>query len=173
MKRGQIWISAVLYIALGVILITIILAAGVPLIEKIRDRNTFLQTKEMMFAIDDNIKTVATEGTGSKRFLSTLNIDRGELIFDVTNNEIKWTMNTQYKSAETGIDFKEGPLILTNEETNVKDEYLLSIKLNYTNIISLELESDFQNPFKGTYSMLVEHTGQFDNNDPIIKLIVK
>jgi|SRR3989338_1030545 len=173
MKKGDIWISAVLYIALGIIIITIILSAVVPLIEKLRDRNTFIQTKELLYAIDDNIKTVSTEGTGSKRFLSPLNIDKGELIIDENTNEIIWQLKTKYKAMESNIDFNEGSLILASKETNVKDEYLLSIKLKYENIAILNLESEYDNSLTGTYTMLIEHTGAYSNDIPVIKLTIK
>ena len=82
MKLGEVWVSAVLYLALGLILITIVLAAGIPLINKIRDRNTVAQTKDILFVLDKNIRTVASEGTGSKRYVSPVNIDAVELVFD-------------------------------------------------------------------------------------------
>ena len=173
MKRGQIWISAVLYIALGVMLITIVLAAGVPLVEKLRDRNTLLQTKELMYAIDDNIKTVATEGTGSKRFLSPLNIDKGELIIDEKSDEIIWRTRTHYKAMESGIDFREGALILSSQETNIEDEFLLMIKLAYSSLANITLDSQFDNPFVGTYSLLIEHTGGYNNDIPVVRLNIK
>ena len=44
-KKGDIWISAALYTALGLILITVILSVGMPFVNKIKDRNTVLQTK--------------------------------------------------------------------------------------------------------------------------------
>ena len=86
--KGQIWISAVLYSALGIIIITIILSAGLPLINKIRDRNLVTQTKDIMRTLDDNIKKVANEGPGSKRFLSPLIIDGGELVIYETNERL-------------------------------------------------------------------------------------
>jgi len=58
MKKGQIWISAVLYIALGVVAISIVLSAGVPLINKIKDKNTIVQTKDILFAVDNIIRKV-------------------------------------------------------------------------------------------------------------------
>ena len=173
MKRGQIWISAVLYIALGVILITIILAAGVPLVEKLRDRNTFLQTKELMYIIDDNIRIVATEGAGSKRFLSPLNIDKGELIIDEKSDEIAWRTKTRYKAMESGTDFREGALVLSSQETNIEDEFLLIIKLVYSGLANITLDSQFNNPFVGTYSLLIEHTGVYNNDVPVIRLNVR
>ena len=79
MKKGEIWISAVLYTAIGIVAMTLILAAGIPLINKIKDRNTFAQTKELMYVFDESIRTVISEGLGSQRELSPFNIQRGDL----------------------------------------------------------------------------------------------
>ncbi len=68
-KKGDVWVSAVLYIALGMVIITIVLAAGLPLVTKMKDKNTVAQTKRVMLSIDDNLKEVATEGPGSRRVI--------------------------------------------------------------------------------------------------------
>ncbi|MBS3172364.1 hypothetical protein J4438_02180, partial [Candidatus Woesearchaeota archaeon] len=61
-KKGDVWVSAILYTALGVVLLTIILAAGLPAIQKMKDSYTSKQTKELMLVLDKNIKTVYHEG---------------------------------------------------------------------------------------------------------------
>ena len=74
MKKGQTWISAVLYIALGTVVLTIIIAAGLPVLNKLRDRNAVLQTKEVLFELNNVIRTVVSEGPGSQRSL-LINMD--------------------------------------------------------------------------------------------------
>ena len=81
-KKGDIWVSAVLYIALGMVVITIILSAGMPLINKMKDKNTIVQTKDLFFNLNANIETVANEGLGSKRFISTFLISSGDMKID-------------------------------------------------------------------------------------------
>lgn len=66
-KKGDIWISAALYTALGLILITIILSVGMPFVNKIKDRNTVLQTKNILIEMDKTIREVELEGVGSRR----------------------------------------------------------------------------------------------------------
>ena len=170
LKRGDIWVSAVLYIALGMIVITIILGAGLPLINKMRDRNTVLQTKTVMYSIDDNIKEVASEGPGSKRFLSPINIEGGNL--NINETEITWSMKTGNKLMEPNIEFEEGALILSLDETSISKEYMANIKLRYDNIAILNLESEYGNPFSGTYSLLIEHSGSYVNDMPNITIKV-
>ena len=76
-KKGDIWISAVLYMGLGIIILTIILSAGLPVINRIRDKNLAIDTKESMFTIDKNIREVYNEGPGSQRPL-ILEIKKGD-----------------------------------------------------------------------------------------------
>ena len=66
-KKADIWISAILYIGLGVILLSIVLAIGIPTVNRIRDKNTAIDTENLMNELDSNIRTVYSEGTGSKR----------------------------------------------------------------------------------------------------------
>ena len=57
-KNGDVWISAVIYIGLGIVLLSIILAAGLPVIDRMRDTYTAKQTKEIMLTVDQNINII-------------------------------------------------------------------------------------------------------------------
>ncbi len=168
-KRGDIWISAVLYIALGIILITIILSAGIPLMDKLKDRNTVVQTKNMLNAVDQAIRAVVNEGPGSKRYLSPINIDRGDFIIDEEEDAINWSLKTTNKMMEEGTVFEEGSLNLYLEPSVVRGEYLVVVGLKYADFADLNLVSDYGNPFRGSYSMTVNHTGQYTDY-PIIDI---
>lgn len=166
-KKADIWVSAVLYIALGVIVITLILAAGVPLINKMRDRNTLTQTKLLMGAIDENIKIVMNEGPGSKRVLSPLNINSGEI--NVNEENITWSLTTKNKLMEPGISFDEGSLIIHMDETDIVDEYKLNIEMDYKNKVTLNLTTK-NNPLSGNYKMVIEHRGTYSKGVPDIAI---
>mgnify|MGYP001558011191 FL=1 len=55
-KGASIWISAVLYFGIGIIILTILLTAGLPVINKLRDKNIVIQTKQVMHTLDENIR---------------------------------------------------------------------------------------------------------------------
>lgn len=167
-KKSQIWVSAVLYIALSMVVLTLVLSAGIPLINKMRDRNTFTQTKDLLFAVDDNIRAVANEGPGSTRFLSPLDIRKGQFKIDEANNVIKWSMRTNYNFLEEGVKLKEGVLTSYISGTNIEGEYFFNLELNYTGIGELILRSDYSSPFTGRYSMAIYHNGTYKNNLPFI-----
>ena len=60
-KKGDVWISAILYFGIGIVIITILLTAGLPVINKLRDKNIIIQTKQVMHTMDDNIREVIKE----------------------------------------------------------------------------------------------------------------
>jgi len=174
MKKGSLWISAVLYIALGVVVITLILSAGIPLINKMKDQNIFSQTKKLMFVIDENIKEVTNEGPGSKRFLSPLEISEGELIIDDETNNITWKMittnrlfepNSLTTAEENKLRFVEGSLVMWLDETRNEDEYQINLELPYTSTADIILSSESGSPFIGKYSLSIYHTGEYDEDD--------
>ncbi|MFH1638086.1 MAG: hypothetical protein ABIB71_06690 [Candidatus Woesearchaeota archaeon] len=227
MRRGQIWISVVLYMALGVIALTLILTAGVPLVQKMKDKNTFAQTKSLFFTLDSNIMAVTNEGPGSIRLLTPFEIKEGNFYVDDENEIIKWNMKTSAKLLEPTYDMKgcscgrdgcpepacfvdedptqpiycayscyilktkpldydptwptnctyciqklkEGPVTFYTNETIDINEYWLTFELDYSNVADIQLESGFEPPFKGIYSLKVTATGEYtDNKYPIVKI---
>ena len=172
-KKGDVWISAVLYIALGIIILTLILAAGLPLINKVKDKNTFMQTKNILFNVDGNIREVISEGSSSQRYISPFTIKEGEISFFDNTEKIIWTMKTKARLMEPNVDFTEGFLNIKLLETNVEDQYELQLSLDYEDLCDLLLESTYSNPFSGDYNLLVQNTGTANSEEkPIIKLII-
>jgi hypothetical protein len=180
MKRGSIWISAVLYIALGVIVITLVLSAGIPLIKKMKDQNIFSQTKKLMYIIDENIRDVVNEGPGSKRYLSPLEINEGILTINPETNNITWTMITTNRLFESNplsnpkqLTFNEGNLVIWLDETQNEGEYELNLELAYTPVADITLSSESGNPFIGKYNLLIYHTGDYNEEDNTPKISLK
>ena len=145
MKKGDIWIATVIYIAIGVITLTLIVTAGVPLINDMRDRNTFVQSKDVMHSIDEAINTVVSDGPGSRRALNPVIIKKGELsiITGVEDNFIYWQMQTKAKiqeiSPKSGIADEDAVIV---EEKNLRiieytdpllvDYYIIKISSDYS-----------------------------------------
>lgn len=167
-KKGDIWISAVIYIAIGIAILTLVLSAGLPLIDKIKDRNVFLQTKNVMNELDNTVREVNREGFGSRR-TPVIKIDKGEfrIISDDgndgtdTDNKIIWTMNTKTMFSEPGYTVKEGNLNIITEQLPTKD-YSITITLDYNNII--KLDSDLRT-LSGNYNLIISK-----ENDGSVKI---
>lgn len=181
MKKGQIWTSAVLYIVLGVIAISIVLSAGVPLINKIKDKNTIIQTKELLLGLDNVIREVRNEGPGSKRVIQPFVIKDGSFFINTTNgqNKIQWDLKTKAIFAEpcgkTKADcisnkliIKEGPLNIYETNTIVEEEYIIHLELDYTSVGFLSINSGIgkDSPLIGRFSVIIENTGVDTTRNP-------
>ena len=175
--KGQIWVSAVLYVAIGVIVLSLLLTAAVPLINKMKDRNTVVNTKDVLFTIDETIKTVATEGPGSQRELTPLVMKAGQLVIDEKSDRISWSLETNAVITEPDTEIEEGAVTLLLESTPIVDKYVMHVNLTYLTLVDLKLISNYQNPFSGTYSMSIRHTGNFTpgaiTDMPVIEINIR
>lgn len=175
MKKGVIWVAAVLYIAIGVVAIGLILAASLPAINKLKDRNTFAQTKELFFVLDENVRRVVLEGPGSQRELSPLTINKGQLY--VNETAMFWSMKTEALIVEPSTEInkivkKEGSVKIWQDPTPVKNEYTINLMVNYDRIQLDVLEGSAGMPLLGTYSMLVKNTGEINAEKVVVALTI-
>ena len=169
MKKGETWISVVLYIALGTIVLTIVLAAGMPVINKLRDKNIISETKDVFHQIDETVRTVINEGPGSQR-IRTVQINKGLFQVRPDTDSVGWSMETKYIESEPGVVIKEGSLdILSYEDRYVIGKYWTSLNLTYFNIADIQLESSSQT-FTGRFDLVIRNDGvPGGGTRPIIK----
>jgi type II secretory pathway pseudopilin PulG len=161
-KRGDIWISAVLYMALGIVVLTIVLAAGLPVIQKMKDRQTLTQTKNLMNTLDQTIRTVYNEGPSSKRTVE-LKIGRGRFqIFDKDNqnnpNTIHWELETKALLSEPDTPITEGTLTILTTSTSVKGKYIINLDLNYNEFLDIIYDGQ-QNVISGKTKLQILNKG--------------
>jgi type II secretory pathway pseudopilin PulG len=130
-KNGDVWISAVIYIGLGIVLLSIILAAGLPVIDRMRDTYTAKQTKEIMLTVDQNIRSVYNQGPGAQTQVK-LRINKGEFIIDQDNEIISWSTRTKAILSEPNIVVNEGNLQIETSDSPQKGEYILTLSLSYS-----------------------------------------
>ncbi len=136
-KKGDIWVSAVLYFGLGIIIITILLAAGLPVINRLRDKNIAIQTKEVFHLLDQNIREVLKGGPGTQKVV-TLSIKKGEFRIDPDSETIEWTYNSRvFLSEPDGSDVRDGNVIIKTKRGTTKGMYDISLTLNYNYINSV------------------------------------
>ncbi|MFH1315892.1 MAG: hypothetical protein ABII01_00045 [Candidatus Woesearchaeota archaeon] len=120
-KKAQIWISAVLYILIVSVAMVLILQAGLPLLNNMRDRASYTRAKDTMVGIDKQIIDVASEGEGSQRIIP-IEIKQGELIFDDDNNNMRWQLSTKTKVIEPRSKIELGNIdVFTNVDVNTLD----------------------------------------------------
>jgi len=157
-KKGDIWISAVIYIALGVVVLTVVLAAGLPVIQKMKDQYTISQTKEIMFRIDESIRSVYSQGPGAQIPLKT-KISRGELKVFEDEKMIIWTFPSKVMKSELNTEIQEGNLqTITTENPILKGKYVVNLSLNYS-AQSIDLSMPQQIDFLGVNQILIRNEG--------------
>ena len=148
-KKGDIWVSAVLYFGLGIIIITILLTAGLPVINKLRDKNIAIQTKEAFHILDQNIREVLKGGPGTQRVV-TLNIKKGQfkindasVALDADKNTITWAYNSKIFLTEPSeinaplIFVRDGNINVATAKSTTKGSYDITFKLSYNDIAAI------------------------------------
>ncbi|MCD4759711.1 hypothetical protein K8R33_02395 [archaeon] len=160
-KDGGIWVSAILYIAMGVVLLTVVLAAGLPAINKMKDSYTSRQTKDLMITLDNNIRNVFHEGPGSQRIVS-INIGRGDFIINEGSDEITWELESSAIISEIGQTVNEGNLKILTQKTGVKDKYEIYLTLDY-DAIGLDIVYTGPQKLSGDHKFSILNKGE----DPI------
>lgn len=135
MKKGQVWISAVLYIGISIVVLVLILTASTPVINKAKDENTITQTRQVFLELDKNIRTVIGEGAGSQRVFS-VEIGRGNMFIDQVDNTITWNLDTKALVSEPGVIINIGNLKLLQEEVG-KENYKVNLFLEYGNLADI------------------------------------
>lgn len=97
MRKAQVWISAVLYIMIVVAVIVLILNVGTPILEKMKDKAIFSQTRNTLLNLDQHITTVKDEGQGSQRVVP-IELRDGE--FYIEDGTVGWELETQAEILE-------------------------------------------------------------------------
>jgi len=98
-RKGQIWVSATIYILIITIAIVLILAVVQPLIDRMRDKAAYTSNKDSALNLDQQISGVAAEGPGSQRVVP-VDIVQGKLNLD--NGTLSWQMESETKIIEPG-----------------------------------------------------------------------
>ena len=173
-KKGDIWISAVLYFGLGIIVITIILTAGLPVINKLRDKNIAIQTKNSFQILDTNIREVLKGGPGTQRVI-TMELKKGDFKADGTNESLVWQYNSKAyltepsdncdlfskdsttKKRDVGTWVTEGNIEICTENLPTKGSYNVIMLLDYSNLGDLIAES--QPPITGLGNIVIRNNG--------------
>ena len=130
-KKGDIWISAVLYVLVIAGVIAIVLKAGVPVLNKVKDNSVLTKSKDSLSGVDKYIKEVASEGPGSQRVV-TVDLD-GDLLID--NDEISLELDTKSKLVEPRSSVKQGNVIVSSGATVKAKAYPNSFLLQNNRVI--------------------------------------
>lgn len=167
-KKADIWISAILYLGLGIIILSLILAVGVPVVNKIRDKNIAIDTENLMLSLDNQIRAVYSEGPGSRRPFK-FEIRKGSLNINDDDETISWEFETSALLSQPGAKVDKGSLLLTTTDGPSKNIYVSTFQLNYSGTLNLRMQGT-SNEFTGANSLLVTNIGATGNSLPTIEI---
>jgi hypothetical protein len=187
-KKSQIWVSAVLYVLIGVVVLVIVLEAGLPVLNSLQERNAFARIKNTVVALDRHIEDIASEGQGSQRVLP-LDVIDGEVRFE--NNKLRWKLETKSKVVEPRTRFEQGNVVIAADvdvsasETSgfhiLENRYLLAnftrfgSESNWTDINTSSLLNyikfkDNNVKTNGTFSFLINESSSSSSGNGFTKL---
>jgi len=110
-KKGDIWISAALYVVITVVVITLVLSAGLPILNNMQDKNAFEDSKKSLLVLDEHISDIANEGPGSQRIIP-IEIKKGKIT--LTENGLTWSMKTKADIIDPRTKIQTGNLIVSS-----------------------------------------------------------
>ena len=179
-KKAYVWISALLYLLITTVVVVIILEAGLPLLNNMRDRNTLYTTQEQFIALADIIQQL--RGPGSQ-ITYTLNVKAGDISFS-NSTGLVYVLETPaeiiYPGASInygGVELSSGANVNATKIGNyavIENNYLLinlSLVGNSTNYTVIDT-SDLINSiyFKDTAETLPGTLEFIINNDPALSI---
>ena len=168
-KKGDVWISAAIYFGLGMVVLSIVLAAGLPVIKKLQDKNTILQTKEVFFTLDNNIREVARGGPGTQR-LVRMQVGKGTLMVHGLTDQITWTYDTKAPLSEPGQQIAEGHLLVLTTATQTSAMWQTALTLDYGDIV--DLDGTLQQTFQGGTNVLIRNNGESALLDNLVNVTI-
>ncbi|MBI2133759.1 hypothetical protein HYU11_03700 [Candidatus Woesearchaeota archaeon] len=119
-KKGEIWISVVIYVLSIIIVMVLVLEAGIPILNKLNDKNTFKKVKDTMISLDQHIVDIANEGQGSQRVIP-LEVPNGDI--EIKNEKMIWKIETGTKLMEPRSRVTQGNLVISSEVDVSAKEY--------------------------------------------------
>jgi type II secretory pathway pseudopilin PulG len=116
-KRAQVWVETVVYTLIGITIMGILIAATAPRIEKMKDSALIEQSIGSLEDINKVIYGTYTSGTGNQRSIN-IDIGKGKLIIDASNDKIYWEMESSFEYSQSGISTSAGIVNVTTTGSN-------------------------------------------------------
>ncbi|MBU2496542.1 MAG: hypothetical protein KJ767_00595 [Nanoarchaeota archaeon] len=142
-KKGDIWISVIIYTLVGLTAIGILLAIVQPRIQEMRDGITIKQTIEALHEFDSSLRSTLV-APGNKRNVE-FKISAGKLDILPEKDLIVWSMESTNKFSEPDILVREGSISILTEKNQ---PYTISLILNYTNVADITFNMDMEEKAK-------------------------
>ncbi len=161
MKKADIWVSTVIYMLIGLSIISALLFAAKPKIEEARDRFVINYMINTFNSLDGFIREI-NEVPGMARYFD-IKISKGEFKVIPENDTIEWKISTNFKFSEIGQELKVGNVNLISLEKMGRIE--TKIWLNYVEPINITTQpnNEGQNltltPSPNIYRIYIQNLG--------------
>src|SRR3989338_6187284 len=110
-RKADIWISTIIYILIVVAVVVIVLQAGVPMFNKLKEKAVFTKGEDNIQALNQHLGDVASEGTGSQRIVP---VEFSEGTFSINPGSVMWELKTTSKIIEPRTKIEKGNLIVSS-----------------------------------------------------------
>jgi len=166
-KKGDVWVSTVLYTLIGLAIMGLLLMVVRPKIEQMRDTITIDQTISAMNKLDETIsKTRVASGT---RLEYLLQLSKGTFEINATTDNIIWTIDSSVARSEVNKPINVGNIRLLTVPS--ADRWIVSVALNYSNLFNLTYNGKDENKVLGEakipYDLWIENRGVFSGRQQI------
>jgi len=165
-KRGIVWISAVLYMLIGLAVMAALLMVVRPRIEQMRDSITIDQTITTFNRLDETIsKTREAPGT---RLEFILQLSKGAVEINSSGNSIIWSMDSSIAKSESNKPINIGSIKVLTVPISA-DKWRVSLEMDYTFNMTYngKDESKTLGEAKTPYDLWIENRGVFNGKQQI------
>jgi hypothetical protein len=116
LRKGQIWVSVIIYTMVAILSLVLILNTGIPLLSELKDRAIFEKVKDIMIDLDAHVTTIASQGIGSQ---ATVAFEIRDGVVKFTDDSFMWEIETDKEIISPRSKSQIGNLIVSSN-ANVK-----------------------------------------------------
>jgi len=129
--KSQVWVETMIYLLIGIAVITAVLAFALPKINEMKDKTIVDQSINMLNQLDAKIVEVQETGQGNVRNVE-LQMTNGEIILDYYADTITYELEQskyQYSEPNQVVEIDKIKVLTT---PLTEDTYRISAMLNYS-----------------------------------------
>lgn len=159
-KRGQLWVETVIYLLIGLSLISLTLAFVLPKVNSQRERLIIEQTIVALNDLHGTMQEVARQGEGNRRVID-FSLRVGEFVIDGENDKISFILEDLHKPySQPGISIPAGNVIVKTELVQKSSRVRLELPLDEFDLQFEGTQAQKEiSPASVPYRFSIEHKG--------------
>jgi type II secretory pathway pseudopilin PulG len=159
-KKGQVWVETVIYVLIGLALISLVLSFVMPRINQQRDKIIVDQTVVSLSKFDRKINEVINGGRDNKRIVD-FSMKQGSFYINSEENEIVFVLEGLSKPySEPGIEIPVGRVNVETTEGRKTSSVNLTLEYFGVNLVYDDVEQNKKfTPSSTPYRFSIENNG--------------